>query len=353
MKICVISTSVFSCPVYGYSGLEQLAWLQAKGLAAKGHQVSLVAPTGSTCPNVEIIETGPAGQWDEATTYSRYWNRLTEFQAVIDNSWNKWAYVLKQEGRLNAPVLGVMHAPVNTMYQSPPPVPKPCIVCISEDQKQHYEAIHGNAEARTCYNGIDMQFYKPIGVPRKDRFLFLARFSTIKSPDLCQSVCLKTCQGLDLVGDTSITQEPEFLRKVQDISNLTSPGWDHDKGKQLRMVGPASRSECVHWFSQAKALLHLNQRFREPFGLAPCEAMACEAPVLAWRYGAMKETVKHGETGFLIGSEEEAVEVIKSGALDLIDRSRCRQWVGDNFSYERMINRYEELITEALNTGGW
>jgi glycosyltransferase involved in cell wall biosynthesis len=352
LKIAVLSTSVFSVPCAGYSGLEQLAWLQAKGFAARGHEVALVAPQGSTCPGAEIIETGPAGQWDESATYSTYWHRLPEFDVILDNSWSKWAYCLKQEGKLQAPVLGVMHAPVDTMFRSPPPVPKPCIVCISDDQRAHYEALHGHAEARTCHNGVDMEFYKPIGTPRTDRYLFLARFSTIKGPDIAIEACLRAGVGLDLVGDTSITQEPDYFNRIKHMTTLSSPGWDQSKGRQIRLVGPATRGECVHWFSQAHALLHPNNRFREPFGLAPVEAMACGTPVIAWRYGAMKETVKHGQSGFLVSTLDEIVSLLKIGATDKLDRERCRQWAHE-FGVHRMTERYLELFDEALTTGGW
>ena len=363
MRLCVISTSIFKTPVVGYSGLEHLAWLTARGLAEKGHEVSLIAPEGSTCPNVEIIVSGPVGMWDEKNSYSTYWKRLPDFDCIIDNSWNKWSYILKGEGILKAPVLGVMHAPVNTMYQSlPPNVEKPCFVCISQDQANHFNALFSPKEARVCYNGIDLNFYKPLDIPRTNRFLFLARFSTIKGPHLAIEACLKAGVGLDLIGDTSITQEPEYLERCKRLAEQQSPGWDSTKGKQIRIVGSCSRGETVWWYSQALCLLHPNQRFREPFGLAPVEAMACGCPVIAWNYGAMSETVKDSRTGRLIKSFDDLVTSI--GYCSFPDpvydyqrcadswRTNCRGWALQ-FSIERMVSRYEELAQEAVKTGGW
>lgn len=355
MKLCVISTSIFSVPVSGYSGLEHLAWLQAKGLAERGHEVSLVAPEGSTCPGVEIISTGPVGQWNELETYSRYWHRLPEFDAVVDNSWNKWSLNLKAEGRLKAPVLTVLHAPVDTMFRTPPPVDRACVVCISEDQRAHYEALFDGREARVCYNGVDPSFYRPIGLPRSDRFLFLARFSSIKGPDIAIEACLRAGVGLDLVGDSSITNEPDYLNRIKQMAERSIPGWDASRGKQIRFVGPATRGECVHWFSQAHALLHPNQRFREPFGLAPCEAMLCQAPVIAFDRGAMRETVDHPAGGKLVRTMDEFVDAVKRYATDPpadADRQACRQRAM-RFSVDNMITRYEQLIGEAVNGGGW
>lgn len=345
MKICVISSTVFAVGpggLKGYGGLEQIAWQTAGGLAAKGHQVSLVAPDGSSCPGVTVIPTGLAGQHGENHAFARYHAELPKFDAIIDSSWQKWAYVYKAQGGFKAPVLGVCHAPINTMYGRPPPVEKPCTVCISKDQAAHYEALFSPAQARVCYNGVDMDFYKPMTVRRSSRFLFLARFSTIKGPDLAIDACRQAGVGLDLVGDTSITNEPDFFAQCKEKCD----------GTQIKMVGPASRGECVHWFSQAHCFIHPNQRFREPFGLAPVEAMACGCPVIAWDYGAMRETVPTFlPVCKLVESFDELVEAVRElGELHRADRDRCREWASQ-FSVHNMVNRYEELCQEAIETG--
>lgn len=345
MKICVISTPIFKLyangGVRGYAGLEQLAWLQAKGLAELGHDVSLIAPDGSECPGVTIIPMGPERGIDERNSYDRYWKLLPNFDVIIDNSWNKWTYILKQEGVLKAPVLGVLHAPVNTMYQSLPPVDKPCFVCISQDQANHFQALFSK-DVRWAWNGADVNFYKHTGVPRTDRFLFLARFSSIKGADLAIQACREAGVGLDLVGDTSITNEPEYFENCKKMCD----------GKKIKIIGGVSRGETVHWFSQAHCMLHPNQRFREPLGLAPVEAQMSCCPVIAWDYGAMRETIAHGETGFLVNSVEEMIKLIKTNAVDSIDRNRCRERAVELFSIEKMISRYEQLCIEAKD-GGW
>ena len=105
------------------------------------------------------------------------------------------------------------------------------------------------------------------------------------------------------------------------------------------------------WYSQAHAMIHPNKIFPEPFGLAPCESMACGCPVIAWRYGAMKETVSEGVSGWRVKSESQLVEAIKHvakpGVIDENVRKVSRDWVGQ-FSIEKMVRRYEELIHLAI-----
>lgn len=346
MKIAVVSTPVFPVPVPGYAGLEHLAWQQAKGLAAKGHEVYIVAPDGSTCEGATVIPCGPAGRVDEKMAFQTYWKELLKMDCVVDNSWQKWAYMIKAEGVLKCPVLGVLHALAHTMYQSLPPVENPCFVCISNDQSQHMEALH-NCSTRLAYNGVDTDYYRSNGSPRTNNYLFLARFSTIKGPDLAIEAAKRAGVRLDLVGDTSITHEPELLAMIKSQCD----------GAQIAMVGPANRGECVWWFSQARCLLHPNQRFREPFGLAPVEAMACGTPVVAWKYGAMKETILHGITGYLASTMDEFVqftEMIRDMPEDRLKemRQHCRDRAGA-FSVQKMVDRYDFLCHEAVDTGGW
>ncbi len=376
MRIGIISTTIFKLPIQGYGGLEAIAWERAKGLAKKGHDVTLFTPDGSECPGVNIVPFGPEQQVDEKMAYAGYpehkegdivkrsayrgyWPELLKQDVIIDDSWNKWSYLIKQEGRLKAPILGVMHAPVNTMFQSPPPVEKPCIVCISEDQKNHYEALFSPHKAKVALHGIDLDFYKPLDIPRSKRFLFLARFSSVKCPDLAIQACRQAGVGLDLVGDTKLTGEAEYLQSIMrmcdPINDLTVIPKD---SRTIRLRGPASRGETVWWFSQAHCMVHPIQRFREPLGLAPLESQACGNPCISWDFGAMRETIKHGETGWLVNSMPELVQAVKNAVSDWNGtdprkRERCREWVASKFSLQHFIDRWESLCFEAIEGGGW
>ncbi len=331
--------------------MEVVAEECARGLAALGHEVSLFAPDGSSCPGVTVVPFGKEKETQEGDAYQKALPYLAKMECIIDHSWHKFAYLGKRDGPIKCPVLGVCHAPINTMFGSPPPVPKPCVVCISEDQKNHYEALFGNVRGRVCYNGIDLQRYRPVECKRSNRFLFLARFSSVKGADIAIKACKEAKVGLDLVGDTQLTGEPAFLESLR-------PDCD---GAQIRLVGPCNRGEAVWWYSQAHCLLHPNERFREPFGLAPVEAMACGCPVVSWDYGAMRETVGDpkiciGTGGYLADNYEQFVNLVRLMAIpsgiDEDDRKDA-QHRASRFSLENMVKRYEELCKEAVESGGW
>jgi glycosyltransferase involved in cell wall biosynthesis len=341
MKVCVISTTIMTCPPIGYSGLEQLAWQQAVGLFNKNHSVTLIAPKGSEVPiGLNLIET-KLGE-SERNAYKKYNESLKEYDIIIDNSWEKWSYISKIEEKIKIPILGVLHAPIDTMYNSAPPLEKPCFVSISRDQSFALRE-HLKCDSKVAYNGVDIDFYKPSYLKRNKRYLFLARMSTIKGPDIAISVA-KNCKiGLDLVGDDIITGEPNLSKFIQE---------ECIKSEFLKYVGNQNRSECVIWFNTNKCLLHPNKLYKEPFGLAPVEAQLCGMPVIAWDHGAMRETIKHGETGYIVNSQEEIEEIIKSDNVSSLNSDRCREWASQ-FSNTNMVNRYEELCKLAIETGGW
>ena len=340
MKIVVISTTVMTVPPPGYSGLEMLAWQQADGLARRGHKVLLVAPVGSTPPDgVELHGTTLGEPEDKA--YGGYWEKLLLADAVIDNSWQKWSYVLKEEGKLKAPILGVCHAPVDGMFQSAPPVEKPCIVVISKDQAGLLSG-HLGITSRVAYNGVNMDFYKPRGEKKTDRYLFLARMSKLKGPHIAAHIGHTCGVPVDLVGDDKLVENPAYAQRVKSMA----------LGSQIVYHGEKSREECVRFFSEAKALLHCSFVFREPFGLAPVEAQACGTPVIAADHGAMRETVKHGETGFLVRTVEDIQELVREDAVKVLRHKHIREWASQ-FSVENMVQRYESLCQEAIEGGGW
>ena len=130
LKICVISTTVIPCPPSGYAGLEMISWQCANGLKNLGHEVLLIAPNGSKT-DTDLHETTLRER--ERYAYYGYKERLKNYDVIIDHSWEKWSYISKMTEGLNVPILGVLHAPVHTMYNEPPPVEKPCFITISNE----------------------------------------------------------------------------------------------------------------------------------------------------------------------------------------------------------------------------
>ena len=116
-------------------------------------------------------------------------------------------------------------------------------------------------------------------------------------------------------------------------------------GEGVEFLGPVDPETRQTLLEGAIALLHF-VNFKEPFGLAPVEAMMSGVPVLARPLGALPETVRHGETGFLVRDWEEALEYLE--AVRRLDRWAIRRYAEARFSRERMARDYLGLYRKVV-----
>src|SRR5207237_507766 len=79
----------------------------------------------------------------------------------------------------------------------------------------------------------------------------------------------------------------------------------------------------------------------EPFGLVMIEALACGTPVIAWRRGSVPEVIRHGETGWIVESVDDAVAAVDE--VSRLDRALCRRDFEERFDVSRMTRRYLDV----------
>ncbi|MBT6154915.1 MAG: glycosyltransferase family 4 protein, partial [Planctomycetaceae bacterium] len=88
------------------------------------------------------------------------------------------------------------------------------------------------------------------------------------------------------------------------------------------------------------------------------EAMACGLPVVSTRVGSISETIADGVSGFLVEKTAEDEMAARVTAL-LADPQKSRemgnagrQRVVADYSVERMVEGYEDLLTELHERKG-
>jgi glycosyltransferase involved in cell wall biosynthesis len=98
------------------------------------------------------------------------------------------------------------------------------------------------------------------------------------------------------------------------IGNVVDASWKNglerlaaETGVQLEIQTMLSEPELVLQYN--RATLFLYAPYREPFGLAPLEAMACRTPVVAVNEGGVRETVQNGKSGVLTERDERSFAV--------------------------------------------
>lgn len=155
-------------------------------------------------------------------------------------------------------------------------------------------------------------------------------------------------------------------------SEYSSTLWKYidEHGLRDRVVflgGQSSDAALTAIYSACDVYVQVSHTVDENFGYSPLEAMACGVPVVATAYGGLRDTVVHGETGFLISTWAtagglrsdigEAVNYIKCLLLSSDLRSsmsrKCRAQVKEKYSEARfsagLVNTFEEAMSVPKN----
>lgn len=74
------------------------------------------------------------------------------------------------------------------------------------------------------------------------------------------------------------------------------------KKEQVHFVSNRSASQLRDLYAMADLMVNLTLNHDENFGLAQVEALACGTPVVGTSWGGLKDTIKHGETGYQIST---------------------------------------------------
>ena len=117
---------------------------------------------------------------------------------------------------------------------------------------------------------------------------------------------------------------------------------------RVALIGEVNDAKKQPFLAGAAALLFPID-WPAPFGLVMIEAMACGTPVIAYRSGSVPEVIENGVTGFIVDSEEDAIQAVRE--LPLLDRRTVRARFEERFTAVRMARAYEthyrQLVAEA------
>ncbi len=92
----------------------------------------------------------------------------------------------------------------------------------------------------------------------------------------------------------------------------------------------------------------------ESFGLAVCEAMSCEVPVVCYDVGGINEIVRNGITGYLVpfgevdGLARKAIDILSSPEMQKSFSKNARKWVEENFDINIIIPKYVNLYSTLI-----
>jgi glycosyltransferase involved in cell wall biosynthesis len=104
----------------------------------------------------------------------------------------------------------------------------------------------------------------------------------------------------------------------------------------------------------ARSLLHLNTSQGEGWGLCVLEAAALGVPTVAFDVDGLRDAVRDGTTGWLVGDGDNLVNVVEHAVKELADPVRreqvsaaCRDWAA-HMSWERSTSRMVDLVAACV-----
>lgn len=335
MRIGLLAPPWIPVPPPAYGGIERVVALQAAGLAAAGHDVTLVAAPGSAVPGVRVVSPLDAlpAQIGMATDEWRHvlggLDALSGVDTVIDHSGPLGA-LLSTQGTV--PALHVVHGSLENellgLYNGlVARAPQLQLVAISRSQRQ---AAPHLPFAGVCYNAIDVEAV-PFRASAEGYLAFLGRMAPEKGA--AEAIALARDAGLPLLIAAKCREPAEQAYFERAITPHLGP--------DVVFLGELGREATYDFLSRAAALL-FPISWREPFGMVLVEAMACGTPVLATNRGAVAEIVRDGVTGFVRDTTAELALMINR--IGEIDRAACRRHVADHFSSAALVRSYDTLL---------
>jgi glycosyltransferase involved in cell wall biosynthesis len=233
------------------------------------------------------------------------------------------------------PVVTTNHNPFTRRYNAVygAVVPRVGLVAISQS---HASSTHLPIDA-VVHHGIDVEKY-PFGAGDGGYVAVLGRM--VANKGIHRAIDVARAAGMRLKIAAKMRERDEIAYFEEFVEPYL--------GEDVIYLGEVDADGKRELLASAAALLNPIS-WREPFGMAMVEALACGTPVVGCPQGAAPEIVEHGVTGFLGDSDAELVDGLLS--LDQIDRAVCRSQVGERFSVERMVDGYITLFDTRRKCG--
>lgn len=335
LRILLTADPELPVPPRLYGGIERIVALLADGLAARGHEVTLIAHRDSTAAGRLV----PYPREDGGAVSSAM------HAAVIARAALRYdPDVIHSFGRL-ASLAGVLPLAVPKIMSYQRAITPRSVawgrrlgrgrLTFTACSNSMLDGVRDLVEWRVIYNAVDTLRYRfAPTVPADAPLAFLGRIEPIKGPHLAIDVAKQAGRRLVIAGNVPDEHRAFFESQVRP----------HVDGDRIRYIGPVDDAAKSELLSAAAALL-MPILWEEPFGIVMAESLACGTPVVGLARGAVPEVVQDGVTGAVCPKPEDLITAV-AGVADF-DRTACRRSAETRFSQQVLVGAYESLYREV------
>jgi glycosyltransferase involved in cell wall biosynthesis len=339
MKIAQVAPLMEAVPPRLYGGTERIVSYLTEQLVELGHEVSLFA-SGDSVTKATLEAVWPCALRLDSSMrdylaphvvmLEEVARRADEFD-IVHLHLDYLGYPILR--RTSVPFLATLHGRLDLpelgpIYDSYDDVP---VVSISNAQR---EPLPQAAYIGTVAHGLPARLLLP-GFGAGGYLAFLGRISPEKAPDAAIRIAAAAGMPLKIAAKVDNVDRQYFAKHIEPMLDAA----------HVEFIGEIGDDEKSAFLGSAAGLL-FPIAWREPFGLAMIEAMACGTPVIAFRNGSVPEVIDDGVTGFIVDDEEAAAHAVRR--LRGLDRARIRRVFEERFTARRMaedyVNIYRRLV---------
>jgi glycosyltransferase involved in cell wall biosynthesis len=322
-----------------YGGTERVVAYLCDELVALGHDVTLFA-SGDSVTAAQLEPVWPCalrldpGMRDYLAPHiimlEILARRADEFD-IVHLHVDYLGYPILQ--RAHVPFLATLHGRLDLpelgrVYDTFPDVP---VVSISDAQR---EPLPQAGYIATVQHGIPQRLLVP-GFGAGGYLAFLGRISPEKAPDAAIRIAAKAGMQLKIAAKVDKVDQQYFEAHIAPMLHA----------RHVDFIGEINDDAKSAFLGNAAGLL-FPIAWREPFGLAMIEAMACGTPVVAFRNGSVTEILDDGVTGFIVDDEDAAAAAVQQ--LRRLDRAEIRRVFERRFTARRMAEDYLQIYQRVI-----
>ncbi|MDR6942636.1 glycosyltransferase [Mucilaginibacter pocheonensis] len=303
MKILIVNNT--QIPAAKYGGTERVIWWLGKELNRLGHEITYLVAPGSECPFAKVLVYDPTVDMNQQVPGDV---DVVHFHFQV-NGFTKKPYLINVH---NNPGYG-QFLDKNSVF-------------VSAD----HATRHGSSVF--VHHGLDPDDY-PRPDLKKDRTHthFLAKAAwRVKNVKGAIDVATKSGNKLIVLGGSRLNLKMG-LRFTWHLN--------------VRFKGMVDNVQKSTVLNSSKALL-FPVLWNEPFGLAIIESLYFGCPVFGTPYGSLPELVSP-DVGLLSNSRQVLSNGLK--AVGQFNTQLCHDYAVDNFTVQKMAQKYLMLYQEVLN----
>jgi glycosyltransferase involved in cell wall biosynthesis len=358
LRIAVIAPLRFPIRRPHAGGLEAAVWSEIEALRARGHEVTVVAVTGSDHVEPGSVWEMPELGWDADAvrtdkTYPPAYETLSvpmlrraletigaraaDFDVISNHCLH--ALPLQLAPQLGVPMVTTLHTPVDDDFVRAHRAAAgrgSAFLSVSEHTRREWQ--HAGVASTLLANGVDPRVWT--GGPGGDDLVWFGRIVPEKAPHLAVAVARALGRRLTIagrVGDRAYADEV--------LGPLLGDG--------VTVVGELTPLELADLVGRSAVAL-ATPAWAEPFGLVGPEALMCGTSVVGFAVGGVPEIAAASIGMRLVTAGDvvamaDAVEEMWEQARDPRFRRAVRARAVERFSLDARTTALEEIFA-SLST---